>query len=132
MDSKQVSRRTFAASLSVAAVGAVVSPESAKAQFPLSGDLRLPDELVDVTVHIVWVPTGAPVLGASVFKHVSNELLGKTDKRGNYRTKQPNGTVLRLVEPKYGQQQALRVVQGEREPRSPIRVCRVGEGWTIG
>jgi hypothetical protein len=93
--------------------------------------LQLPPEPVDVTVKIVWLPDGAPVEGASVFKHQENELIGKANKDGIYASQIQNGTILRLVEPKYGQQQALRVVQGEREPNKNIRVSRVGEGWTL-
>lgn len=130
--SSHLSRRSFAATLTFA--GVTVVPElitNANAQTGSAQDLKLPQEPVEVTVKIVWLPSGDPVEGASVFRHSANELLGRTGKDGTFNTQLPNGTVVRLVEPKYGQQQALRVVQGEREPTKSVRISRVGEGWTI-
>lgn len=132
MESIHLSRRAFAASLTF--VGATVVPEliaDASADTGTGPDLNLPEEPVDVTVEIVWLPDGAPVEGASVFRHPNNELFGRTGKDGMFITQLPNGTLLRLVEPTYGQQQALRVVQGERRPNRGIRVSRLGEGWTL-
>ncbi|MCB2262130.1 MAG: hypothetical protein LGR52_04220 [Candidatus Thiosymbion ectosymbiont of Robbea hypermnestra] len=94
-------------------------------------DIALPKEDVEVTVEISWVPSGDPVEGARVFDHLPNLLLGRTGKDGKFTTKVANGTVLRLVEPKYGLQQALRVVQGELHAQNDIRIARVGEGWTL-
>jgi hypothetical protein len=77
------------------------------------------------------VKPGDPVVGAKVYDHLPNVFLGKTDKNGELVLKIKNGTVVRLVEPEYGEQQALRVVQGELTPGSDVRKGRAGEGWTV-
>ena len=130
MDESHHSRRTFAATL-VGAAAAISLTNPADAQTPPGNNLSLPDEPVEVTVSIVWLPGGGPVAGASVFAHQTNELLGRTGRDGLITLTVRNGSILRLVEPTYGQQQALRLVQGARSANRPIRVAAVGEGWTI-
>ena len=93
--------------------------------------LNLPEGDVEVTVAIEWMPDGEPVVGASVFDHSENSLLGKTDEAGKLVATVPNGSIIRLVEPEYGQQQALRLTQGELVNGRDVRVARMGEGWTI-
>jgi hypothetical protein len=94
-------------------------------------DLQLPDEMVEVTASIVWIPDGTPVEGAKIYDQAKNTFIGETGKDGKFVFQTKNGTVVRLVEPKYGQQQALRIIQGERTPNKNIRVAGVAEGWTI-
>lgn len=93
-------------------------------------NLNLPNGPVDVTAAIAWAD-GKPVVGAKVIDHCSNQLVGVTGSDGKLQFSTQNGAILRLVEPKYGQQQALRIVQGELKPNSINRVAIVGEGWTI-
>lgn len=97
----------------------------------LGADLKLPAGLVEVQIEILWTNMGgAPVVGAKVFEHEVNKLLGETGKDGKLTITVENGTVLRLVEPSYGQQQALRLVQGALVPNKSVRVAAVAEGWT--
>jgi hypothetical protein len=118
----------IAASLvSVTAIGGTIEKSEGHPDL----NMKLPNEEVEVIVDIKWVPSDEPVDGASIYDHVPNTLLGKTGKDGKFVFRTKNGTVLRLVEPKYGLQQALRVVQGERVSSKDIRVSRVGEGWTL-
>ena len=130
MNPKDITRRDFASALIVGG-SVVASATSAKADSHSELELGGPEGPVEVTVSIVWLPEGDPVVGASVYEHEENTLLGKTDEAGKFITTVPNGTVLRLVEPAYGKQQALRLVQGELSPSRSIRVSAVGEGWTI-
>lgn len=56
-----------------------------------------------------------PVEGVRVFNHDTNDLLGKTDKEGVLIVKGlPNGTKIRLVEPEYGAQQSIMVVNARK------------------
>lgn len=94
-------------------------------------DLNLPPGVVSVTVEILWIPSNKPVEGARVYDHKPNKLIGKTDENGQLKFESENGTIIRLVEPEYGLQQALRIVQGELRSNSDIRVASMGEGWTL-
>lgn len=123
-------RRSFVTGIGLTAIvlsGCASTVTTPKQAAPLD----LPDGFVEVTVDIVWTNRGgAPVEGAKVFEHATNKLLGETGKDGKLKLLVQNGTVLRLTEPNYGQQQALRLVQGELVPNAKIRVARAGEGWT--
>lgn len=125
MESK-VTRRGLFSAMVTGAVLTALDPLEAEAQESVPST----DEDVEVTVKIVWLMDGTPVDNAIIFDHKDNKEIGKTDKEGLFQTILKDGTVLRLVEPNYGQQQAIRVVQGERIPQKSIRISRVGEGWT--
>lgn len=86
---------------------------------------------VRVDIELLW-QDGKGVEGASVFLHDANQLLGKTDKSGRLSVTAPEGSVLRLVEPNYGRQQALKYVQGNRKPGVAGKVTLLGEMWVLG
>lgn len=69
---------------------------------------------VETHVSIVWSDQ-KPVVGAKVFHHYGNQLLGVTDTAGYLLLTVPNGTVIRMVDPTYGQQQALHIVQAQKK-----------------
>ncbi len=100
--------------------------------------LKMPKAFVETHVGITW-SDGKPVIGAKVFDHRNHQLLGLTNQFGKLLVTVPNGTLLRLVEPNYGQQQALIIVQGKRKndkellsttSTSPYFAVVTG-GWTI-
>ena len=77
-------------------------------------ELKIAAVWVETRVQIRWSDE-KPVIGAKVFDHRSGALLGVTDGSGQLLLTVPNGTVLRMIDPVYGQQQALYLVQGTRK-----------------
>ena len=70
-----------------------------------------------------------PVEGVRVFNHNTNKLLGKTGKDGVLVIKGlPNGTQIRLVEPEYGAQQSIMVVNA-RKHWSGQYLAVMGDYW---
>lgn len=100
--------------------------------------LKLPKTYVETHVSITW-GDGQPVVGAKVFDHRKNILLGVTGKNGDLLLTVPNGMLLRLVEPNYGQQQSLRIVQGKKKNDREMMAATgtspyyavLAEGWTL-
>ena len=94
--------------------------------------------LVDTHVSITW-DDGTPVVGAKVFEHRNNTLLGITNSDGKLLLSVLNGTLLRLVEPDYGQQQSLRIVQGKKKGAQEMAIAPgsseysviMAEGWSL-
>ncbi|WP_189008757.1 hypothetical protein, partial [Deinococcus roseus] len=66
-----------------------------------------PASTFDYQVQVALEKTHAPVQGALVFDNATNTLLSSTNEQGVAHLKAKDGQVLRVVEPKYGQQQAL-------------------------
>lgn len=100
--------------------------------------LNMKKTMVDTLVEITW-SDGTPVVGAKVFDHRQNTLLGVTDRDGKLLLNVLNGTLLRLVEPDYGQQQSLRLVQGKKKSEQEMMAINspneysvvMAEGWTL-
>ena len=88
------------------------------------------DATVDVEVEITW-DDESPVVGARVYEHVPNSFLGTTGEDGKLSFKSKNGTIIRLVEPEYGIQQALRTVSAKYNAAGDNYVAGMGEGWTL-
>jgi hypothetical protein len=61
----------------------------------------------DWSIYVYTVETDEPVQGANVFDNETNELLATTGNDGYARLKAYDGQVVRIVEPDYGQQQAI-------------------------
>lgn len=125
-----VPRRRFltGAIVSTVAVGVLTGAEEASAH-----ELQIASgEDVQVTVKIQWANSGKPVVGANIFNHQTNVLLAKTGKSGAATFTAKDGDILRLVEPKYGKQQALKYVQGNRQFNAKGRVSTLGEMWVLG
>lgn len=124
---------------SLAAAGMIISYKSFAGVSILAGG----EQEVDVLITVEWEnkvrEDGSNEVASDVrvFDHTPNTLLGKTDKNGQIHVRAKNGTTLRLVEPKYGEQQALILVSGQ--PRTPDLnipgnselVMDYAEGWTI-
>jgi hypothetical protein len=68
------------------------------------------DGQVRQKVSVKWTDM-TPVVGAKVFDNTTNMLLGVTGRKGSVAVKTSVGAVLRIVEPDYGQQQAVIVVK---------------------
>jgi hypothetical protein len=121
------------------AAGMIISYKSVAGASILAGS----GEEVDVLITVEWENkvkedgSKEVVSDVRVFDHAPNTLLGKTDKNGEIHVRAKNGTTLRLVEPKYGEQQALILVSGRRRtpdlniPGNGELVMDYAEGWTI-
>jgi len=91
---------------------------------------------VDVQIKIQW-NNGTAVKDSRVYDHIPNRFLGATNADGVFFFTAANGTVIRLVEPRYGIQQALFAVRGETR-RDGVKVSgdnalvmAYAEGWTL-
>lgn len=100
--------------------------------------LKMPKVMVETQISITW-SDGSAVIGAKVFDHRSNTILGVTNQFGKLTLTVPNGSLLRIVDPNYGQQQSLRLVQGKKKndrelmatsSTSPYSSVLV-EGWSL-
>lgn len=125
-----VSRRVFL-STSIGVAVAQVAFARASAQ-----DAFADGDRVDVFVSIEW-SDGKPVVGARVFDHIPNKLLGETNDTGEFFFTADYGAVVRLVEPEYGLQQSLFKVEGkprgssETKPGNNSMIAEFAEGWTL-
>jgi hypothetical protein len=82
---------------------------------------------------VVKLTDESPVAGVKVFDNSTNQLLGVTDESGSVEVTTIIGAVLRIVEPGYGVQQALRTVQAAPSDGWTNRAAAViSKYWVIG
>ena len=117
---RHIARRIlFVTCVTIAAAMFFETPALAQSQRSIADHdirnaLQLEDFLVETHISIRWADE-KPVIGAKVIDHHTNVLLGLTDGAGSLLLTVRNGTVLRMVDPAYGQQQALHFVQGRKK-----------------
>jgi hypothetical protein len=70
------------------------------------GNVKVPTT-ADWNIYVYTVETNEPVQDANVFDYETNELLATTGSDGYARLKAHDGQMVRVVEPNYGQQQAI-------------------------
>ncbi|TBY57684.1 hypothetical protein E0H39_29710 [Rhizobium leguminosarum bv. viciae] len=127
--SNEITRRVLL-STSLGIIAATVAMREASAQVSADG------QRVDVLINIKW-NDGKGVEGARVFDHIPNRLLGETNAAGEFFFTADLGTVIRLVEPKYGLQQSLFHVAGTPRtekstvPGANAMTSSFAEGWTL-
>ena len=110
---------------------ASLTEDAHAAQQGLVDSLGMKRVWVETHVSITW-SDDKPVVGAKVFDHRTNTLLGVTDGTGRLLLTVINGTVLRLVEPTYGQQQSLRIVQGKQKTNKEMMSATSTSNYSAG
>lgn len=128
----------IAPQFSMASVSQDVAPQSAFA----AAQAAQSERLVSAVVSITW-SDGSPVVGAKVFDHSTNTLLGHTGADGTFHGTVQDGTLLRLVDPDYGVQQSFKRIQAPAAAMStaaadadassdnaPV-VAMASEGWSL-
>ena len=112
----------LAAALGLGAGPALSADARLVPQPDFAAALKLKAAWVEATVKVRWSDE-SPVVGAKVFDHRAHRLLGQTDTNGVLIALVPNGTLLRIVDPNYGQQQAMHLVQGKKQTDTEMRTA---------
>ena len=88
--------------------------------------------LVYTLINVTITKDNSPVKDVNIFENSTNTLIGKTKEDGKFDLYAKEGTVIRIVEPKYGLQSKIFTVKRTSDKAPLGKKMLVGDGGQVG